>query len=221
MTKRWRLIQALSLHHSPGVPNIVSSPLCLLVHLGSHAAVQLVRCLVIFWKTVQMDQKETQSTCVRRNDASLFCCLTVARRKACCLFEQIPHPLAHVTRIRKAGLVLRWLADWPGVRRPPDKILLLQNHRTSRRGITCCLILLWEPDFLVVLFFFLDSLCCYTSPDLRDFFKKAYSSSLVSASSKKAQMPWIWLFLLKQFSVLASSSERWRRLIEHCLEAAL
>lgn len=42
MTKRRRLIQALSLHHSPGVSNIVSSPLRLLVRLGSHAAVQLV-----------------------------------------------------------------------------------------------------------------------------------------------------------------------------------
>lgn len=69
MTKRQRLIQALSLHHSPGVSNIVSSPLRLLVRLGSHAAVQLVRCLMIFGKQFKWNKNRLR---VRRNDACLF-----------------------------------------------------------------------------------------------------------------------------------------------------
>lgn len=134
-----------------------------------------------------------------------FCCIIAARgSRVAFLNRSHTHSPAHVTRIRKTGLVLHWLPDQPGVSRPPDKILLLQNQPTSRQGITCCLLLLWEPDFLVVFFFSLDSLCFETSLELR-YFKKAYLLSL--ASSKEAHLFEFDYFPWSNSLVLAPSLE--------------
>lgn len=101
-------------------------------------------------------------------------CIAGARRSHVAPFRTDSTPPPRMWR-GSGKLVWLALAGWltrlaRSHSRPPDKILLLQNQPTSRQGITCCLLLLWEPDFLVGLFF-LDSLCFDTSLDSRDFFK--------------------------------------------------
>lgn len=93
----------------PGVSNTVSSPLRLLVRLGSHAALQPVRCLMI-WEGVQMEQEEIQTTCGRG-----AACPTVSQKQVEAVqpFSNSSHPPVHVTRIRRTSLACAdWLAGW-------------------------------------------------------------------------------------------------------------